>query len=244
MDRLIIDTLQNMEQTLNALEGMVPKPQVVESPGGSVFRYKEQDIHQAIVQKIARVISGLNASLVLLEAGYAQELGSLQRMIDEFNEDIIFLSIGAIYGISDLHKEYLEIFYQEEFGQDKKQRGMIRRQKIRSFIANSPVGGRDPCSAIKTGKEVYDAYSGFVHGAAPHIMDMYGGNPPRFHVRGMSGTPRISDHEEDLWNYVYRGILSFAFAVKAFGDEKCSTVFEIIEMSSKFTGRTSMMKRK
>jgi hypothetical protein len=220
MDKLIKDTLQNMEATLRMLEARVSKPQLEELQSGPAFRYKEQDIHQAIVQKLARVVSGLNAALVLLDSGYVQELGALQRMLDEFNEDIGFLSIGVIYNdITELHKRYLEAFYLEEFGQGKQERPMIPRKNIRAFVAQSQAGGPDPYSAIMAGKTVSKAYSGFVHGASPHIMDMYGGDPPRFHVRGMLGTPRIAEHEEDLWNYIYRGIISCAFAAKAFGDD-------------------------
>ena len=45
------------------------------------------------------------------------------------------------------------------------------------------------------------------------------GNPPRFHVAGMFGTPRIDEHRDDLWNHFYRGIIAFAFAAMAFGDD-------------------------
>jgi hypothetical protein len=221
MDKLIKDTLQNMEQTLRMLEARVSKPQSKELQSGLAFRYKEQNIHQAIIQKLALVVSGLNAALVLLEAGYMQELGALKRMLDEFNEDIEFLSLGIIYNdITELHKRYLEAFYLEEFGQEKQERPMIPRKKIRAFAAKFMAGEPNQYSAIKAGKNVSKAYSGFVHGASPHIMDLYGGNPPRFHVRGMKGTPRIAEHEEDLWNYVYRGILSCNFVAKAFGDDE------------------------
>lgn len=53
-------------------------------------------------------------------------------------------------------------------------------------------------------------------------MDIYGGNPPRFHVSGMLGTVRVEKHTDDLWNYFYRGIIAFAFAAKSFGDDALS----------------------
>ena len=68
-------------------------------------------------------------------------------------------------------------------------------------------------------RPVQKIYSGFVHGASPHIMDMFIGSPPRWQLRGMLGTIRASDHKEDLWNAFYRAIGSFAVAAKAFGDE-------------------------
>ncbi|WP_295008278.1 hypothetical protein [uncultured Dechloromonas sp.] len=50
-------------------------------------------------------------------------------------------------------------------------------------------------------------------------MDMYGGNPACFHLKGMLGTARHTEHREDLWNYFYRSILNFELAAKAFGDQ-------------------------
>ncbi len=58
-----------------------------------------------------------------------------------------------------------------------------------------------------------------MHAASPHIMDMYGGTPPAFHLNGMKNTPRHAEHRVDLWNYFYRGIITFALAGKAFGIE-------------------------
>jgi hypothetical protein len=49
-------------------------------------------------------------------------------------------------------------------------------------------------------------------------MDMCGGTPPKFHLRGMLGTPRIADHVADAWNYFYRGLLCTCVIAKAFGD--------------------------
>jgi hypothetical protein len=49
-------------------------------------------------------------------------------------------------------------------------------------------------------------------------MDLCGGDPPVFHLNGMLGTPRIEDHEYDIWNYYYRGIVNACVVGKAFGD--------------------------
>ena len=80
--------------------------------------------------------------------------------------------------------------------------------------------GLDASRAVEVTWTISKAYSGYVHGASPHIMEMYGGNPPRYHVAGLVGTPLYSHHKDDLWNYFYRGICAFGFAAKAFGDEK------------------------
>ena len=77
----------------------------------------------------------------------------------------------------------------------------------------------DANSRIEVRRTVQKVYSGFVHGASPHIMDMYLGKPPQWHLRGMLRTHRADEHREDLWNVFYRSIGSFALVAKAFGDD-------------------------
>ncbi len=226
MDGLYQQTLKNMEQTLHIFESRVPPPEFQKMGKWSVFRYKEKNIHQALIQKLARVVSGLHAARLLLANGFVQELAALQRMLDEFNEDITFLATGVINGdMTDSHQKYLDNFYQEEFGEDGKPlatsepRPMVPRKKIRAYLARLKGPQVSESKQIETTTVLSKVYSGFVHGASPQIMDMYGGDPPRFAVSGMLGTPRIIHHSHDLWNYFYRGILSFAVVAKAFGDD-------------------------
>jgi hypothetical protein len=98
MNEMYDQTLQNMEKCHVVLAARVRQPTAVEFGDGHVFRYNEGDVHQALVQKLARVISGLHAARLLLVHGFLQELGALQRMLDEFNEDINFLASGVIAG--------------------------------------------------------------------------------------------------------------------------------------------------
>ena len=230
MNDLYLQTLHNMESTLSGLAKRVPEPQRVPMCDSFAFRYVEKTIHQAIVQKLARVISTLYSARILLECGFIQEQAALQRMLDEFQEDIIFLSYAAISNdVTELHHTYLNAFYEEEFDKPEdpigstQKRKMVSRQKIRAYLANLEDSGLDPCRAAAETRSISKAYSGFVHGASPHIMEMYGGNPPKFHVSGMIGTPLFSDHRDDLWNYFYRGICTFGLAAKAFGDDALSS---------------------
>lgn len=226
MDSLYIQTLRNMESTLAGLAKRVVPPERVPILDSFAFRYIEKTIHQAIVQKLARIISGLHAARILLVSGFVQEQGALQRMLDEFQEDITFLSCAVILNdLTDLHRRYLEAFYEEEFDKPEdpvsstQKRPMVSRDKIRAYIARIEGSGLDPSRGVALTRTINKAYSGYVHGASPHIMEMYGGNPPRFHVTGMRGTPRFAEHQDDLWNYFYRGICAFGFAAIAFGDE-------------------------
>jgi hypothetical protein len=56
----------------------------------------------------------------------------------------------------------------------------------------------------------------FVHAASTHVMDMYGGIPPKFHISGMLGTPRIQEFVENAWDYFYRGLISIMMVALSF----------------------------
>jgi hypothetical protein len=222
--------LKVLEDAFRLLERRVPQPTPQPWNDSFVFRCAERSIHQAIVQKLARTISGLYAIQALLEKGLFQEQGVIQRTVDEFQEDVTFLSLGVIHGeITDLHQKYLDYFYAEEFSDPEdlikshQSRGMVGRDKIRAYI-NRDLGA-DSSRANVAGKVITKAYSGFVHAASPHIMDMYGGVPPRFDVKGEYKLQRMDEHADDAFNYFYRALHSTAFAVKAFGED---AMFEAI----------------
>ena len=231
-----------MEHTLLAFASRVPPPQRTPYKDSFVYRYVEKSVHQALVQKLARLISGLYAAHLLWSTGFVQEQASLQRILDEIAEDISFLAFSVIYGdLTDSHMAYLDAFFQEEFDPNlavvsSKERATIPRKKIRAYLDRVASGPKGSSKNLDAARTVSKTFSGYVHAASPQIMDMYGGEPPRFHVRGMSGTERHLEHSADLWNYFYRGILAFGFAAKAFGDEKM--FLSIRQFSDEFTKAT------
>jgi len=205
-----------MKSSLFVLEQQVPPPVKVPFRDQFVFRYTERTIEQALVQKLARVVTGLHSARILLNSGFLQEHAAIQRMLDEFQQDISFLSYARLFNdVTALHARYLDAFYEEEFDdpaslmESTQKRPSIPRQKIRAYIAQKEAEASDPSRGIELRRTLSKAYSGFVHGASPQIMNMYGGNPARFHASGMLGTPHESDHRKDLWNYFYRGLISF-----------------------------------
>lgn len=225
-EELYATALRNMSATVHALARHVPQPQAVPFAGSFVYRYAEKTAHQAIVQKLARHVTTLRGACLLLHHGFVQEQAALQRMLDEMQEDITFLSFGIIFGeTTPLHEDYLNAFYQEELDSNTgrpgdQDRPMIPRKKIRAYIARMEGANANPSRGVEVTRQVSKAYSGYVHAASPQIMDMYFGTPPRYQLGGVKGTKRHEEHREDLWNYFYRGVLAFALAAKAFGDDK------------------------
>jgi hypothetical protein len=226
MDWLYHQALEMMGLAFDALSRKVGNPERQPMGNGYVYRYKEKSIYQAIVQKLAIVVTGLQAISLMNKAGLLQEQAALQRTLDEIKEDIFFLCFGIIFSeITDLHKNYLAAFYEEEFDNPEsaiastQKRPMILRQKIRAFISRDRGAGYDQSSTIEVLRTISKTYSGYVHGASPQLMELYYGDPPLFHLSGGTDSPFYEDHMSDLLNYYYRAIHSFAFAAKAFGEE-------------------------
>jgi hypothetical protein len=225
MNGLYDQVLRNMESTVHTLAQRVPQPQRVPYKDSFVFRYVEKSIYQALVQKLARLVSSLHSAWLLMEHGFVQEQAALQRMLDEIEEDISFLAFAIIFNdMTELHQTYLDAFYEEEFDADSamastQKRPMVPRKKIHAYLTKIESSALNPSCRAEALRTISKTYSGFVHAASPHIMDIYGGHPPKFHMHGLLGTERHHEHKSDLWNYFYRGLIGFSFVAKAFGDD-------------------------
>lgn len=236
------EALTHMERTVHLLANRVPQPQSIPYNDSFVFRHIERTVHQALVQKLARLVSSLHATRLLMTHGFVQEQAALQRVLDEIQEDVTFLASGIIFNNwTTLHDEYLSAFFEEEFDAETamsstQKRPMISRKKIRAWIA-SLENGLDQSTGVELTRTISKTYSGYIHAASPHIMDMYGGNPASFHMHGMLGTPRHAEHRADLWNYFYRAIIAVAFAAKAFGDDELfATIKNFSDEFSRISG--------
>ncbi len=241
-DELYDVALGHMERTVHGFARRVPQPQQVPHKDSFVFRYMEETVHQALVQKLARTVSTLRAARLLLDHGFVQEQATLQRVLDELQEDINFFALGVVFNKwESIHQDHLAAFFEEEFDaesaiESKQRRPMVRRKRIRAWLAANG-GGIDPSRGVELARTISKAYSGYVHAASPHIMDMYGGDPPVFHMRGMSGTPRQMEHSADLWNYFYRGIIAFGVTAKALGDDQLfQSIREFVDEFAKISG--------
>jgi hypothetical protein len=151
----------------------------------------------------------------------------VQRAVAEIGEDIWFLAIAVIHeDITERHSQFLEYFYAEEFANPSdlvgshQSRGMLKREKIREYIQRKGLSGQDIARAKAVDKVLTKAYSGFVHAASPHIMDMYGGLPPRADISGAFKQFRYASQQRDAMNYFYRGVLTMAVVAQAFQESQ------------------------
>jgi hypothetical protein len=246
MHGLYAQALTILEEAVEHLSKCVPPPKLVTLFGAPIYRYLEKTSQQAIVQKLARLVTGLHAARLLLEHGFFQKQAALHRILDEIHEDICFLAYGLLFEKqTDVHARYLAAFYQEEFDAETalgstQRRKTPYRKEIQAFLAEIESQVGDPAMIAEIGRTLSKAYSGYVHAASPHIMELYGGDPPHFRVRGMLGSEFHRDHEFDIWNYFYRGILACCFSARALGADEIFA--ELVKFKHEFeqaSGRTS-----
>lgn len=224
-----------LEHALHQLEAMYAE--MSKSTGNVLFRdvgpYR-QFRHETLTESLAcylkgiKSISTLNACLVLLRCGYTQEIGALCRVVDDLCNEIFFLlkPQGENGTFSADQVLFLENFYQEELDQpgdplaSSQKRATVPVKKIHATfakLASTELNSSDAQELLRTTQQ---AFSGYVHGAYPHIMEMYGGNPPQFHMSGMLGTPRIDEWRRQLVGYVYRVSMASVFVARKLGLEE------------------------
>ena len=204
-----------------------------------------------MIQKLARYISGLGAIDILLLNGFIQEQGVVSRTLDEMQEDMFFLAAAITNdSITPYHEQYLAAFYQDAiFNQTDitplfKKPNLVSRKKIRSYIRRVLNEGVHDEKSANAGENISTVFSGYVHASSENIMDMYGGNPSRFHLNGMKDTPRMSDHTYDAWNYFYRGLLTTTLVAKAIGDKSLvDALYEYIKKFEKTSGTSFFQAR-
>lgn len=216
MEAVFDQVLTEIEAVFRELEPLVPPPSKIKKGSGFALRFLERTPQQACLLKFARQISGLRAIKLLANSGFHQELGAVQRMVDEIFEDIVFIAIGLNNDeLTERHIRFLQYFWSET----EDNVGSIQRKHIRAFI-NGHDGICDPSTANNAGKLLYRSYSGYVHASSSNVMEMIYGIPPRFHLGGMLESPFRSGHLRDLWNYYYRGLLGTVYMASAFQNQR------------------------
>src|SRR5690606_25924428 len=180
--------MRNMNHSFEMLASHLDAPVKVAIGDGYVYRYKSQNIFTAILLKLARTITGLHAIRTLNAAGLVQEQAALQRILDELSEDVLFLCNAIILNDrTKKHDDFLDAFFQEEFDEgrsaleSKQKRPMVLRKHIHSYI-NKDIGQGDAALGKEACRTLSKGYSGYVHAAASHVMELYYGSPPSFHL--------------------------------------------------------------
>ena len=224
LETVFKETVASMEAILLQLLQHVKSPVFNNDPRYPQFRFKQNTQIEAVLLKAVRIVSALHASITLLKDGFVQEIGFLFRSVYDFFEEIVFLLEGFLNKpMTPQQEAFLKDFYQEEFDNpaspllSTQKRKTTPRNKIHAAVAKITAKTVNPSDIQEMFRTISQTFSGFVHGAYPQIMELYGGYPPRFHISGMKGTPRIQAYERHLKHCIYRGIQGLMIIAGAMG---------------------------
>jgi hypothetical protein len=212
---------------LQTIEDGLPKPVFVDVSGQKQFRYEKHSVYHVAFLKGVRVVSGLNACLLLLSGGFVQEAMVLVRTLDDFLPEMLFILENAESGtLDDSQRKFIEDFFKEEFQNpnnpllNETRRETVPKRKIWASMARQMGPYVNPTDLQKMFQVTNDALSGYVHGAYPHIMELYGGSPPKFHLKGTNATPRIRMCIGQIQVYTQRAITTFEGLAKSLGSKE------------------------
>jgi hypothetical protein len=214
-------SINHLENIIGVFEKELGKPQ----PVRGAFTYESPHVKHVCFLKGARIVSGLNALLVLLHEGYLTEMGVLVRTVSDCINDIYFL-LENFPKITPEVDKYVSNFFNdiiEEPEIDENDRKRTHRIKVRKIHASRARLLSEHMN-LQIDRDmvyrIYSAYSGYVHAAYPNIMEMYGGSPePRFHLRGMKKMSRVKDWRQIVLEFIRSSILVFGYMAEKYGDE-------------------------
>ncbi|MCX8502210.1 MAG: hypothetical protein ORO03_11075 [Alphaproteobacteria bacterium] len=224
LEDYIAATLGRLEAQYHAMTTAFEPPIIVKDGSMAWFRYEKQSDVLLCFLKGVKLVSTLNAALVLLRQGYALEVGALCRMADDFCFEIMFM-IKTLDGDkpSKDQERFFHEFFQEEFENpdhplsSSQIRDSVPRRKIFAAFGQLAKEELNPSDAQTTLMTIHRTFSGYVHGAYPHIMEMYEGKSARFRMSGMSNTRREAEWRVQLTMYVYRAIMASELVSRKLG---------------------------
>ena len=191
-----------MEQFITAFAGTLPQPLFYHSGQEHYgFRYGKPDVRHFCLLKAVRVVSALNAMIALDRGGYTQEIAVLVRTLIEFTTHIEFV-LGGFDDGGVLPPE-VEKYVQDYFADFRRNNSTdFKRAQVRQNTVNERLGttldnmaqqigyAEQRVPSERTYSDMCLTYSNYVHAKYPEAMDLYGGDPGRFHLDGTLGTSK------------------------------------------------------
>lgn len=186
------------------------------------YRYGQPGLSHFCLLRMCRVVSALNASIELARLGYTQEISVLLRTANEYSSHIEFALLGR--DATNVHSDDAIKFVSSYFhdaglaSRNDKKRFVISQKAIHDALgATLDIVNAESNESKSTSNllsHVYITLSSYVHGAYKACMDLFGGRPGRFHLRGMSGTPKDNENIAILGTVIVSASLCFMAVVQ------------------------------
>jgi len=211
--------LDNLEGIIAKFEQELEKPELVHG----AFVYRSPTVKHVCLLKAVRVVSGANALLVLLQAGYVTEMGVLIRTVGDCINDIYFLLENFPETAPEVEKYVANFFSDgipEEFDILEEASRKIPRTKVRKIHA-SRARLLSEYTNLAIDRDlvyrIYSAYSGYVHAGFHSIMELCNRSAPhRFRLKGIKEPVRIHHWEVRFIALLRRTTLVFGYMAEKY----------------------------
>jgi len=222
--RVLQARITPLERIVELFAGSLSKPQLHRQGLDRGFRFENPDVHHFCLLKAVRIVSALNAGIVLARSGYTQEISVLIRTLVECATHIEFVldSTDSLEHRTVVEK-YVNAFF-EDFRRDNEAK--IKRAQVRQGAVHTTLGStldgiaekyedtRERVPAAVLYSNIYRVYSNYVHAKYPEVMDLYGGTPGHFHLRGMNGTPKDGENMDLLETFIETSSNTFVVMIQ------------------------------
>ncbi len=189
--------------------GLAP-PTMQTGPEYKGFRYTQPTALHFCLLMLVKGVSAVNACILLARGGFIQEACVIMRTVVEAYTKVNYILSGIKDGVlAPKQSSFLEKFFNDfERGTTVRTGAPNVRQKdihdeIGRFLhesleaADAQMAEQGiPASSMMS--NIYRVFSNYVHGGYPEIIDLWGGAPGRFHMQGMSETPKDLELAEML----------------------------------------------
>jgi hypothetical protein len=216
-----------LERIVELFAESLPKPQLYHHGLDRGFRFENPGVRHFCLLKAVRIVSALNAELLLARSGYTQEIAVLIRTLVECTTHIEFVldPTDSIEHRTEVEK-YVRAFFEDS---KRETEAKIKRAQVRQGTVHATLGStldsiaeqyddtRDRVPAAVLYSNIYQVYSNYVHAKYPEIMDLYGGTPGQFHLRGMSGTPKDGENLALLETFIETASNTFVVMIQGLG---------------------------
>ena len=190
------------------------------------FRYGKPHAEHFCLLKAVRAVSAANAALELARCGYTQEICVLIRTLVECTSHIEFVlsSRDDAGTLGPAAEKYVQDFFADYARSDATD---FKRAQVRQKMVHEVLGAEldrfarlhNPGyrgASAETYSHTYLTFSNYVHAKYPETMDLYGGRPGHFHLRGMRGTPKDAENLDTIETFLTTLSIALAQMVSKF----------------------------
>lgn len=170
-----MDRLSKIQQYTETLQReVIGEPKWVQER--STFEYTEVTIKVVAILKLIRAVQSLKSIDILCRHGLFIDMGSIYRCLADCIAEIYFL-LEKYPEKSNNVSKFIENFSQTSIDQYLcNNTEHVKSKKIHSAMARVLSGSTNDHQTLKTIRQIYETFSGYIHTNYAHIMQIYGGS--------------------------------------------------------------------